>query len=99
MLFVKPNAVQVLQCFDAWCIVPAGCILAQVVNHRSRGAHGQRVLGQTKSGQLRHAKLFPQNAFRIIALEDPVFQPGFHSARSVEQSIFGCFEQLLRASQ
>src|SRR5207302_10545884 len=58
---------------------------------------GQRLLMlvETEACQLGDAKLFAQDALRVVPLKNPVFEARFHAAYAFEERSLRCLEKLL----
>src|SRR4029077_2600128 len=108
VLLVVAHAIEMLQrlnarrlsaCGSDGSVSAASCVFPQVVNNCSSGGERLGMVVQTESGKLRDAKLFAQNPFGVVALEDPVFETAFDAACAFEQRSFRGFEKLLRAGK
>src|SRR5258707_15101393 len=63
----------------------------------SGGGESVRMAVKAEAGEFGDAKLFFQNALRVIVLKSPVVDAAFDAAGSIEQGNFGGFEELWRA--
>src|SRR5208283_3010635 len=96
---VIADAIEVTKGFDAGSIVTASGVFAEIVNDGTRGALRLYVIIEAEAGQFSDTKLFAEDAFGVIALEDPIFEAGFDAASAIKERNFGGFKELLRARE
>src|SRR5580698_4777824 len=77
----------------------ASGVFAQVMNDGAGSGERLRMIVKAKSGQLRDAELFAQNAFGVVALKDPVFEAALDPAGTIEQRSLRGFKKLLRTGK
>ena len=93
------------QCFDAGGThvfiggrraVAARGVFSEIVNDGAGGGQRLRVLVEAETREFGNAKLFAKDAFGVVALEDPVFEAGFHATNTFQERCLCSFEKLLR---
>src|SRR5690349_7795512 len=93
-----------LQRFNAGCArafircaraIPARGVFAEIVNDGAGSGQRLRMLVETETREFGDAKLFAQNALRVVPLKNPVFEARFHAANAFEERRLRCFEKLL----
>ena len=104
MLLVVADAVEMLQRFNAGCArafirdaraVPARGVFAEIVNDSPGGGQRLRMLVETEAREFGDAKLFSQDALRVVSLKNPIFQARFHAADAFEERSLRRLEKLL----
>src|SRR5438132_11277808 len=87
-----------LQRFNAGCArafirdaraVPARGVFAEIVNDSPGGGQRLRMLVETEAREFGDAKLFAQDALRVVSLKNPVFQASFHATDAFEERTLG----------
>jgi len=97
VLLIITDAIKMLESFDAGSIVTAGGIFAKVMNDGTGGTEGLEMGIEAEASEFSDAELFAEKTLGVVAVEDPVFEAGFHTASAVEKRVFGGFKKLLRA--
>ena len=94
VLFIVADTVEMLQCFgggrdsfvcDVAAVRTVGGIFAEVVHDGAGCRDGLQVIVEAEAGKFGDAKLFAEDAFGVVALKNPILQPGFHAAGAFKE--------------